>query len=141
MSYQDIRDAREGFVDLDIGDKIVRIESFIVGVACFIGALALGMGFVVAIIAGGVVAFVLPWLIGLVEIFAWIATILFSLIWALIGYFIGGAILGDSPIAGGIIAVAIFIASFFAHKVFAGLGYSSLTKHVIDSIDQIRDNK
>lgn len=62
----------------------------------------------------------LPWLMGLIEVFAWIATVLFSLIWAVIGYFIGGAILGDSSIAGVIVAVVIFICSFFAHKVFAG---------------------
>lgn len=140
MSYQDIRDTREGFVRSDIGDRLVRIEAFIVGVVCFIGLLALHKGFGIALITGGVVAFVLPWLMGLIEVFAWIATVLFSLIWAVIGYFIGGAILGDSPIAGAIVAEVIFICSFFAHKVFAGLGYSSVERHVMDSIDQTRDN-
>lgn len=140
MSYQDIRDAREGFVRSDIGDRLVRIEAFIMGVICFIGLMALHKGFGIAVVTGVVVAFVLPWLMGLIEVFAWIATILFSLIWAVIGYFIGGAILGDSPVAGGIVAVLIFICSFFVHKVFAGLGYSSVEKHVMDSIDDTRDN-
>lgn len=140
MSYQNIRDSREGFVRSDIGDKLVRIEAFIMGVVCFIGLLTLHKGIGISIVAGVVIAFVLPWLMGLVQIFAWIATILFSLIWAVLGYFIGGAILGDSPVAGGIIAVLIFICSFFVHKVFAGLGYSSVEKHVMDSIDETRDN-
>ena len=140
MSYQDIRNAREGFVRSDIGDKLIRIEAFIVGLACFIGLLALEMGFVIALITGVIVAFVLPWLVGLIEIFAWIATVVFSLVWAVIGYFIGGALLGDSPVAGVLVAVILFLCSFFAHKVFAGLGYSSTEKHVMDSLDQTVEN-
>ena len=141
MSYRDIRDAREGFVDMDMGDKIIHIESIIMGIAGFIVGIAfLDLGLVVSLIVGGMVAFVFPWLVGLFTIFAWIATIFFSLVWAVVGYFIGGALLGNSVIAGVLVAIIVFISSFFAHKVFAGLGFSSLTSHVINSVDEIASN-
>lgn len=80
MSYQDIRNAREGFVRSDIGDKLVRIEAFIVGVLCFSGLIALGKSFGVAVFTGIVVSAILPWLMGLIPAFAWIAAIVFSLV-------------------------------------------------------------
>ena len=141
MSYQDIRNTREGFVDSGIGDKIIKIESIILGIVVFILALTqMKTGFVTALVAGIVVAFVFPWLTGLIEIFAWFVTILFSLVWAFLAYFIGGAILGDSPVAGALVAIVVFIVSFFVHKVFAGLGYSSIQKHMLDSGDAIVEN-
>lgn len=141
MSYRNIRDAREGFVDMDMGDKIIHIESIIMGIGAFIIGIAfMDLGLVVSLVVGGLVAFVFPWLVGLFTIFAWIATIVFSLIWAIVGYFIGGALLGDSVIAGIIVAIIVFISSFFAHKVFAGLGFSSITSHVMNSVDEIASN-
>ena len=40
MSYQDIRDSREGFVNMGAGDKLIRIESKILAVITFILMLA-----------------------------------------------------------------------------------------------------
>lgn len=141
MSYRNIRNAREGFVDSGIGDGIIKTESIILGIAIFIFALVqMQASIISALIAGGVVAFIFPWLTGLIEIFAWIVTIVFSLIWAVLAYFIGGAIMGDSPIAGILAAILVFIVSFFVHKVFAGLGYSSVTKHILDTGDEIQNN-
>lgn len=140
MGFNSIRNAREGFVDMSAGDKLIRIESIILGIAVFIGMLCLHTGFFPALIVGALIMFLFPWLVGLIEVFAWIATIVFSLIWAVIGYFIGGALLGDSVIGGIIVAIIIFTGSFFLHKIFAGLGYHSVEKHVIDSIDSTRDN-
>ena len=141
MSYRNIRDAREGFVDMGAGDGLIKVESIILGIAIFIAGMArFGWGFTTALVVGLVVAFVFPWLTGLISIFAWFVTILFSLIWSVIGYFIGGAILGNSPIAGAIVALIVFIISFNLHKIFAGLGYSSVDSHVIDSLDEVADN-
>lgn len=141
MSYQDIRNTREGFVDMGAGDKLIRIESKILAIVVFIVLLAyLKMGVGQALIAGVVVGFVFPWLVGLVEFFAWVATIIFSVIWAGIGYFIAGALGGDSPVIGAIGAIIIFVASFFLHKIFAGLGYSSVEKHALDAWDNTSDN-
>ena len=141
MSYRNVRDAREGFVNMGAGDGLIRTESIILGIAIFIvGMTNYGWDFMVALVVGLVVAFVFPWLTGLISIFAWFVTIVFSLIWAVIGYFIGGAILGDSPIAGVIVALIVFIISFHLHKVYAGLGYSSVDRHVIDSLDETADN-
>lgn len=141
MSYQNIRDTREGFVRSGIGDRLVRIEAVIVGIIGFcLCMFGFKTGFVTSLIVGVMIVIVLPWLMGLIEVFAWVVITVFSLVWAFAGYFIGGAILGDSPVAGAIVAILIFICSFFVHKVFAGLGYSSVEKHVIDSVDETRDN-
>lgn len=139
MSYQDIRNTREGFVDSGAGDRIIRIESKIVAIVAFVLMLTyFEKGIIPALIAGVVVGFVFPWLVGLIEFFAWVATIVFSVIWAIIGYFLGGAVGGVA--VGVIVAIIIFIVSFFLHKVFAGLGYSSVTKHALDALDETRDN-
>lgn len=141
MSYRDIRDAREGFVDMSVGDGIIKVESIILGIVAFIfGMTNLNLDFVVALLIGFVIAIVFPWLTGLIVAFAWFVTIVFSLAWAVVGYFIGGAILGDSPVAGAIVAIIAFIISFYLHKIFAGLGYTTVEKHVIDSVDEINEN-
>lgn len=140
MGFNNIRDAREGFVDMSAGDKLIGVESKILGIVTFIGMLCLHTGFFPALIVGILVMFVFPWLVGLVEIIAWIAAIVFSLVWAIIGYFIGGALLGDSVLGGIVVAIIIFTASFFLHKIFGGLGYHSVEKHVIDSVDATRNN-
>lgn len=140
MSYQDIRNAREGFVDMGIGDNLIRWEARIIGVSAFIALLVYNYGFVKALAVGLGCIVIVPVLIGLIPIVAWIFGIIFSIGWAFIAYFIGGAILGDSPIAGAVVAVFAFTCSLFMHKVFAGLGYSSVQKHVIDSIDETRNN-
>lgn len=64
----------------------MRIEAFIVGVLCFSGLIALGKSFGVAVFTGIVVSAILPWLMGLIPAFAWIAAIVFSLVWATLGY-------------------------------------------------------
>lgn len=141
MSFRNITDTREGFVNMRAGDKLIRIESIIMGIILFFAAIAtFDMGFVKALILGIVVAVVFPWLTGLIESFAWIVTIVFSIIWAVVGYLVGGAILGDSAFAGAVIAIIVFIVSFFLHKIFAGLGYSSVEKHVINSMDTTANN-
>ena len=71
MSFQDIRDAREGFVRENIGDRLIKIESFVVGViAFFVLAGYTEIGFLKSLIIGSVIAKVLPWLIGLLQKFA-----------------------------------------------------------------------
>lgn len=141
MSYEDIRDTREGFVRMDVGDKLIGIESkFLAIVTLIVMWVALDTDFITALIAGVVVGFLFPWLVGLIGFFAWVVTIVFSLMWAVIGYFIAGALGGDSPIIGVIGAVIVFILSFFLHKVFAGLGYSSVEKHSMDAWDNTAAN-
>ncbi len=126
---------------MGVGDKLIRFEAFVLGIAVFIIALVqMGWGIAAALVSGIVVAFVFPWLTGLIEVFAWFVAIVFSFIWAVIAYFIGGALLGDSAIAGILVAILVFVISFFLHKVFAGLGYSSVEKHIIDTGDQIQRN-
>lgn len=140
MSYEDIRNTREGFVDMGAGDLLVKIESKIVGVVAFIGLLCMQKGFFASLILGIIIGGAFPWLVGLVPGFAWIAITVFSLIWSVIGYFVGGAILGNSAIAGALVAIIIFVISFFLHKIFAGLGFSSVERIKLDAIKNIEKN-
>lgn len=141
MRYDNIRNTREGFVNMRSGDKLIHTESVILGIVAFFVALTqLDIGFVPSLITAAVVIFVFPMLAGLITAFAWFVAIVFSAIWAVVAYFIGGAILGDSPVAGALIAVVVFVISFFLHKIFSGLGYSSVDKHVMDSIDSAAAN-
>ena len=105
MYFDFLRDTREGFVDMRIGDKLILVESIIIGVISFIVMLINDYEFVVSLVVGLGCIVVVPTLVGLVPVIAWIVGIVFSLIWAVISYFIGDAILGDSPVAGGIMSV------------------------------------
>lgn len=139
MSYDDIRNAREGFVDMRAGDSLIRIESIILAVISFIAGLAYyKLGFVSALIVAVIVAGVFPWLAGLIKIFAWIIAILFSFLWAVIAYFIIGECIDAS--AGVVAALIVFIASFFMHKIFSGLGFASLEKIKLDSMRSTSQN-
>ncbi|RKI41199.1 zinc-ribbon domain-containing protein [bacterium D16-51] len=141
MSYQTIRDTREGFVNMGAGDKLIKVESKLLAIVTLLVMwLALDTGFITALITGAVIAFLFPWLVGLIEFFAWVVAIVFSLIWAVGGYFLAGALGGDSPAIGVIGAIIVFIISFFLHKIFAGLGYSSVEKHSMDAWDNTAAN-
>lgn len=141
MSFQNIRDTREGFVDMSTGDNLMKLEARSIGIAAFFALwLAAGVGFFPALVIGSVSCLVVPWLVGMIPAVAIVFSVVFSFAWAFIGYFIGGALLGDSVVAGILVAAIIFIISLFKHKVFAGIGYSSVEKHVIDSVDDIRQN-
>lgn len=134
--YRNIRNTREGFVPSNIGDGLINIESKLLGIVLFfLGIFWFKMGFIASIVLGIIIAWIFPWLVGLVTFFAWLVMIIFSIIWAILGYFIGGALLGNSPVAGAIIAIMALVSSVFAHRVFAGIGYVSEKKYVMDRID------
>ncbi len=134
--YHNIRNIREGFVQSDTGDGLVRAESVIIGIVLFfLCLLYFKIGPAASAVLGIGIGGAFPYLIGLVKIFAWIAIAVFSVFWAIVGYFIGGAILGNSPAAGFVVAIMCFIFSVFAHKVFAGIGYVSKDKYVLDTME------
>lgn len=121
-----IRDIREGFVDGDIGDRLVSIESKLIGIIGFFVSLihfdfGLGKSAFIALM----LCVLIPCLVGLVEIFAIIFSIAFSTIWAFLGYFVAAMITGSS-LAGILVALIVFVLCIFVHKVFAGIGYESI---------------
>ena len=111
MSYNDIRNAREGFVDMGIGDSLIKLESRILGIALFIVMLVYDYGFVNALIAGIACMVVFPILIGLIPFLGWLFGIVFSVGWAVIGYLIGAIITEDIVIVGILVGVVAFIIS------------------------------
>lgn len=141
MSYQDIRDSKEGFVRGDIGDGFVRLECFFLGLGAFLGLWKGGvMNFIPSLAIGVIITNALPWLIGLIDIFAWIAAVVFSIVWAAVGGVLGYLIFEGSIIAAIMGAIFMFICSFFGHKVFAGIGYVSEKKTMIDSVTSMSSN-
>ena len=140
MSYQDIRDAREGFVRSDIGDGMIKVESVIIGIITFFLLINNDMGFFKSLMIAILVIAVTPVLVGLIKPLAIVAAILFSIIWGYVGYVIGCLATNDNIFVGVIGFIILCSFSLLCHRVFSGLGFQSVEKHVIDSIDQTRDN-
>lgn len=142
MSFMDdIRDAREGYVRGDIGDALIAIESVLIGVAIgFLLYYKAGISVLQCIVIAIIVTAVIPWLVGTVPVVALIMGILFSLVWATVGFIVGCLIFDYSIIAGILAAVAVFAASFFCHKIFAGIGFVSSRKFMNDMLNDIRNN-
>ena len=139
--YDNLQDLREGFVSSRTGHKLVKAESIILGIVGFIVALMnTSVGFIGALLVGLVISLAFPALISFIPVLAWISGIVFSLLWAIIGYFIGGSLLGNSAAAGLIVAMIIFAVSLFSHRVFAGLGYVSVEKIKLDSLAETAQN-
>lgn len=141
MSYDDIRDAREGYVRGDFGDALIKIESVLIGIAVgFAFLYGVKLTPVQCIIIAILVMVVVPWLVGTITILAWIVAILFSLVWAAIGFVAGYFIFNHSYLIGIVTALVIFVLSFFCHKVFAGIGLQSARKFRDEALDDIRNN-
>jgi len=139
MNYDDIRDMREGFVDMGEGDGLVKWETRIVAVIIFILSLTIwDCSFIKSLIIAIVFAVLFPILIGTIPILGKIAAVFFSIVWAAVGWFIGAAILGTG--VGIIAAILAGSGSFFCHRVFSGLGYASVEKIELDNLSQISSN-
>ncbi|MGN0346333.1 MAG: zinc-ribbon domain-containing protein [Lachnospiraceae bacterium] len=142
MSFmEDIRDGREGYVRGNIGDRLVAVEAVIMGIALgFFLYFKAGMSIPQYIVIASIITVVIIWLVGNIPVIAWIVGILFSLVWAAVGFIIGSLIFDESIIAGILAAVVVFALSLFCHKVFAGIGYISRRKYLDDSLDDITGN-
>lgn len=146
--YQHIRDYNDGFVDSSIGDTLVYIESRIVGVIFFFVLLFAGESFVSALILAILCIFVIPWLISRIKILGWLFGLIFSLLWGVLSWFVlcfitdvftGGLdVSTESTIV--LASIIITAVSMFKHKVFSGIGFRSVKRHIIDAIDRIRYN-
>lgn len=141
MSLENLRDNKEGFVSTGSGDRLIGFETKLIGIiAFFVCLLHYDKGFFISLLVGGFIMFIIPNLIMFIEFLAWPFIILFSVLWAFFSYNIGAMIFGDSSIAKLVIGIIVFIISFFSHKVSLNLGYSSVESHVINSIDDIKEN-
>lgn len=146
--YQHIRNYNDGFVDSSIGDNLIYIESRISGVIFFFTLLLTGEGIVSASILAVLCILVIPWLISRFKIIGWFFGLVFSLVWGFLSWYIlcfitdvfaGGL---DAGTEASIILASVVIAavSMFKHKVFSGIGYKSVKRHMIDTLDRIAYN-
>lgn len=142
MSFmEDIRYGREGYVRDNFGDKLIAIEAVIIGIAAgFLLYYKIGMSILQYIVIASIVAVAITWLVANIPIVAMIVGILFSLVWATVGFVVGSLIFDESIIAGILAAFGVFALSLFCHKVFAGIGFVSRMKYMDDSLDEINNN-
>lgn len=146
--YQHIRDYNDGLVDSSIGDALVYIESRIVGSILFFVLLFNGEGFVSSLIMAILGIIVIPWVISRSKALGWLFGLIFSLLWGFLSWyficlitdvFFGGL---EASTEGTIILASALISavSMFRHKVFSGIGFKSVRRHVLDTLDRIRYN-
>ncbi len=127
--FEDLRDIRNGKIRADFGDKVVKYESWLCAVVVFGLLFTNGVNVGISIICGLAIGIVIPILMATIKIFAKIAAIIFSLIWAYFAAAIAALISSfandGAPIAIIVVIGAIigFAISFFAHRVFAQIGF------------------
>ena len=98
---------RNSFVKMR-GGKLISIESVILAfVVFFVLTMVKNASPYLSLVVAFVVGFVFPILVGTFKSLAWIAAILFSLVWAFLGFVIVGAIAGGSILIGIVGAVIL----------------------------------
>ena len=135
--FDDLRDMREGKIRADYGDRLVKIESWIIGAAIFAVLATNKINMIVSAVIGIAFAIVFPILMSSFKTFAKVAGIILSVLWAFLGYAAGFLIFSGSVIAGLIVAVIVFALCYFAHRVFGKVGFVISDEDNDDGIQEI----
>ena len=106
------------------GGKLISIESIILGLSMFF--LMQGYSTATILIVAAIVAFVFPILFSLFKGFAWVATIVFSILWASLAAQIVGELVNTNAVVRVLVGIIVFLISFFVHKNFAGLTFHTI---------------
>lgn len=113
------------------GGKLISIESIVLAfVVFFVLAVVKDVPQFAALVAAVAVGFVFPILVGLFKSIAWVAAILFSLIWAFVAYFLAENMANGS--VGFLAGVIIFVISFMVHKNYSGLSFHGVGQKKLD---------
>lgn len=125
---------REKFIKMR-GGKLISVESVILGVAIFFVLLIVKSAspYLALAIAFGV-GFVFPILIGVFKVLAWIAAIVFSLLWALMAGVLVGAIASNANLISVLIGIVIFAISLVIHKNYSGLTFQGITRKKSENV-------
>lgn len=129
-----VGELRESFLKLR-GGKLISVEAFILAlIVLYVLNVVKNVPIGTSLIVAAIVGFVFPILIGVFKSLAWLAAVLFSLIWALLAFVIAGAIADGSYFVGFIFGLIFFVISFFVHKNYSGLSFQGISlknnKHI-----------
>lgn len=122
-------DFRNRYLNNASGGKLIRVESGILGVVIFLTMATNNMNIWVSIITGTVIAFAFPFLLRLFSFLGWIATFLFSFLWAALAFSLIDLIPGLGFLPPLIAAAIVFIISYNVHKAYSGLYIPSMKAH------------
>lgn len=123
---------RDNFLKMK-GGKLISVEAYILAfVVLFILTIVKNISPFISLIVAFVIGFIFPVFIGTFKLLAWLAAVLFSLIWAFLAFVIVGAIANESVLAGLLAGVVFFIISFIVHKNYSGLLFQGISTKRVD---------
>lgn len=129
-----LRNIRNNFLKIR-GGKLISIESVTLAfVVLFILTIIKNTSPYFALVIAFIVGFAFPILVGTFKSSAWIAAILFSLLWAILGFIIVIAITDGILVLGLLAAVVIFAISFVVHKNYSGFSFQNISRKVNSNI-------
>lgn len=129
---ESLQNTRESFLKLR-GGKLISVEAIVTAIIIlFVMIIKNNESIGVSLVVAAIVAFVFPILIGVFKALAWLAAVLFSLIWGIIGFSIIEAITNDFVLIGFVGGIIIFLLSFRIHKNYSGLTFRGVTRKNMD---------
>ncbi len=118
---------RENFTKMR-GGKLISIEAYILGFVVLFALSLRDVSPIVSFIVAAVVGFAFPILLGTFKSLAWLAAILFSLVWALVVYAFASLIANGFSFIGLLFGIIFFVISFAVHKKYSGLTFQKINK-------------
>lgn len=119
---------RDNFLKIR-GGKLISIEAYILAILVFcILVLLKNESPIMSIMFAMVVGFVFPILVGIFKSLAWLAAILFSFIWASLGFVLVGAVVNKSFFIRLLLSIILFCITFWVHKNYSGLTFQGISK-------------
>lgn len=119
---------RENFLKMR-GGKLISIEAYILALVALVVLIEIkNVSPVVSLIIAFIVGFVFPIFVGTFKTLAWLAAVLFSLVWAFLAFIFAGAIANGSVLIGLLFGIVFFAISFGIHKNYSGLSFQGISK-------------
>lgn len=137
---ENLENTRNNFTKMR-GGKLILIESVILAfVVFFVMLIGKNASLLYSLGVAFAVGFVFPILVGIFKFVAWIAAVLFSLLWSILGFTFVGAIAGQSVLIGLVAAVIIFLISFTIHKNYSGLYFRDVSNKTYNTDNMVVNN-
>ena len=129
-----LRNIRNNFLKMR-GGNLISIESVILAfVVLFILTMIKNTSPYFALVIAFIVGFAFPILVGTFKSSAWIAAILFSLLWAMLGFITVIAVTDGTLLPGLLTAFVIFAIGFVVHKNYSGFSFRNISRKVNTNI-------
>lgn len=111
------------------GGKLISVEAYALAIVVFfILIMVKNASLITSLIIAAAVGFVFPIVVGIFKSLAWLAAVLFSIVWAILAYAFIGTILSGSVLVSIVSGIIFFFVSFFVHKNYSGLTFQGVSK-------------